>query len=56
MCTSKTWFYFWSQWLQFLAGYSSFEWLKLTHVTNWASQCIAAKIDCDSRWILWNVN
>jgi len=29
------------------AGYSSFEWLKLTHMTNWSSQCIAAKIDCD---------
>jgi len=22
------------------AGYSSFEWLKLTHMTNWSSQCI----------------
>jgi len=38
------------------AGYSSFEWLKLTHMTNWSSQCIAAKIDCDLCWSLWSVN
>jgi len=36
--------------LQFFSGYSSFEWLKLTHMTIWASQCIAAKIDCDLCW------
>jgi len=38
------------------SGYSSFEWLKLTHMTNWASQYIAAKIDCDLCWSLWSVN
>jgi len=38
------------------SGYSSFEWLKLTHMTNWASQCIASKIDCDLCWSLWSVN
>jgi len=27
------------------AGYSGFEWLKLKHMTNWASQCVAAKSD-----------
>ena len=27
------------------AGYSSFEWLKLNHMTDRASQCIAAKSD-----------
>jgi len=34
----------------------SFEWSKLTDMTNWASQCIAAKIDCDLCWNLWSVN
>jgi len=31
------------------AGYSTYDWLKLTDMTNWSSQCIAAKIDCDLR-------
>jgi len=39
----------------FFAGYSSFEWSKLNHVTNWASQCIAAKSDYNLRWSLWSV-
>jgi len=33
-----------------------FEWLKLNHMTNRASQCIAAKIDYDLRWSLCSVN
>jgi len=38
------------------AGYSSFEWLKLTCMTDWASQRIADKTDCDLCWSLWSVN
>jgi len=37
------------------SGYYSFEWLKLTRITNWAYQCIAAKIDCHLCWSLSSV-